>query len=413
MPADEHGSARGCGQLRAGLGVAPLGLPDWPQTLDGTPLVARCLMLDDGQLRLAIVSLTVLALCPEAVRQVRETVGKAAGIPAAHVMCACTHVHTGPPTLSDDPTVRAGFAPYLCAAAAAAARQAAAAQPVRLGWATDRLRGVSRVRRILRRDGSVITLRRAWPQYWGWATDPETVRPEEALDDVLTVVRIEDAGGQALGAILHFTCHPLPDFVGYAAALVERCTPGAVCLMLNGCLGSVDTPFEVPMRGRTQAEQLPILGDILGYRALELLARAETSEHHPLGVSSREVFLPLDPRFLANPGLRLGLWPEAIRDGGFRTETQCLRIGELALAGIPGEAHVGLGAQLEQASGFSHTRPVGLANGECGYLFPEAARARGGYEADPAMWGVVSGKGVGALLEGLGACLAELRAGAN
>ena len=37
--------------LQAGLGIAPFNIPGWEQTQDETPLVSRCLMLDDGQTR--------------------------------------------------------------------------------------------------------------------------------------------------------------------------------------------------------------------------------------------------------------------------------------------------------------------------------------------------------------------------
>ncbi|MBM4049256.1 MAG: hypothetical protein FJ279_29505 [Planctomycetes bacterium] len=395
--------------LKAGLGLAPLNIDGWPETKDGTPLVARCLVLDDGHTRLGIVSATVIEMCRAEVALVRQAVSAASGLPVGHILFACTHVHSGPPTFSGDGKVRQALAQQVARAAADAACAASALQPVRLGWATDHLPGVSRVRRILRRDGNVVTLRRAWPQYWGWATDPQTVGPEEPLDDRLTVLRIEDLDGHLVGAVMHFTCHPIPDFFGYAARMVEQALPGAVCLILNGCSGSVDTPFEIPMRGKTQAGQLPILGDILGHRTLELLARAEAADHVRLGVAGRPVFLPLDPRFVEKPDSRAGMWAEAIRRRGFDTEVQCLAMGDVAFAGVPGEAQVGFGREIEKVSPFRLTRAIGIANDECGYLLTEEARARGGYEADPQLWGVVTGQGLPRILSAIAGCLAELK----
>lgn len=394
--------------LTGGVGMAPFNIPQWEQTKDGTPLAARCLILDDGDTRLAVISSTHLELFrPEAMR-IKEAVSEAIHLPPESILLAGTHVHSGPPTLTSDRDKREEFATHIAAAAVSAAYIAATLQPVRIGWITDHLAGVSRVRRVLRRDGSIITLRRAWPQYWGWATDPQTVGPEEPLDDLLTVLRVEDLDGRPVGAVMHFTCHPIPDFFGYAARLVEQNVPGLVCLVLNGCFGSVDTPFEVPMRGRTQADQLPILGDILGYRTLELLARAETRETAPLGVASRPIFLPLDPRFRDNPAARLDTWAKAIAEGGFHTETQCIRIGDVAFAGIPGEPQVGFARDIAEASPFPLTRGVGNCNHSCAYLIREESRARGGYEADPALWGAVSGQGLPAILAGIRECLAEL-----
>jgi hypothetical protein len=393
--------------LTAGAAGAPLNLDGWLQTTDGTSLQARVLVLDDGTTRLAIISLTVIALVRKQADVVRRAVAQAAGVAFENVLCACTHVHSGPPVFAGDPLVTEQLTATIAAAAAEAAARSATLQPAAIGYHCDNLPGVSRVRRILRLDGSVITLRRAWPQWWGWAEDPETVGPEEPLDDLLTVLRIDDVAGDPLAALFHFTCHPIPDYFGYAADLIER-TLGIPCLILNGCSGSVDTPFEVPMRGRTQEAQLPILGQILAHRALELLTRAETATEAKLGVCSRDVFLPVLKAFVDDPGDKAAIWPEAVRDGGFSTLVQCLSLGDLALAGLPGEAHVGFGRSISNASSFALTRPVGLANDEVGYLFGAQARARGGYEPDPQYWGVVADEGLEIILAAMAECLTEL-----
>lgn len=400
--------------LRAGAGSAPFDLPEMPQTGDGTPLVARCLLLDDGQTRVAIVSLCCLGLYSRDAEDVRAAVCAAAGLPADHVLVAATHLHSGPPLFSADAAACARTLAHIARAAGAAAGQATAhLRPARLGWATDHLPGVSRVRRILRRDGSVITLRRAWPQYWGWATDPETVGPEEELDELLTVLRIEDEAGEPVAALMHFTSHPIPDFFGWAAALVERAISGIICLPLNGCYGSVDTPFEVPMRGRTQQDQLPILGDILGYRTLELLARAETADDLRLSAAGRPVRLPVDPRFADNPTARREMWADAVASGWFETSVQCVALGELVLAGIPGEPQVGFARDLQRISPYALTRGVGNTGRAAAYLLWPEARARGGYEADPAMCTITGDGALAIVLEAIRECLEEMRAGAG
>lgn len=398
--------------LRAGAGLAPFDIPEKPLTSDGTPLVARCLLLDDGRTRVAIVSLCCLGLYSRDTEDVRAAVCAATGLPAEHVMVAATHLHSGPPLFSADTETCARTLEHIARAAGAAAEQATAhLRPARLGWAGDHLPGVSRVRRVLRRDGSVITLRRAWPQYWGWASDPETVGPEEELDDLLTVVRVEDEAGEPFAALLHFTSHPIPDFFGWAAALVERTMPAMICLPLNGCYGSVDTPFEVPMRGRTQQEQLPILGDILGYRTLELLARAETADDLPLAAAGRGVRLPVDPRFADNPTAGWEMWADAVASGWFKTTVQCVAIGELALTAIPGEPQVGFAHDLQRISPYALTRGVGDAGRSAAYLLWPESRARGGYEADPAMCAIAGDGALGVVLEAIRECLGEMRAG--
>ncbi len=396
-------------RLQAGAGSAPFNIPEMPLSGDGTPLVARCLVLDDGETRVAIVSGTWLGLYGREAARVEEAVCEALALPPERVMIAATHIHSGPPLFAADAQVRETVAEHLAVAAAEAARQARELRPARVGWATDRLPGITRVRRIVRRDGSVITLRRAWPQHWGWADDPETVGPEEELDDLLTVVRVEDEAGEPLAAIMHFTGHPIPDFMGYAAALVERTLPpGAVCLILNGCLGSVDTPFEQPMRGRTQQDQLPILGDILGYRTLELIARAETAERVRLAACSVPVSLPVEPAFAANPIASWEMWRDAVESGSFDSRVQCISIGDLALSGIPAEAQVSFGRDVADASPFALTRVVGNVGRSGAYAFHPEARARGGYEVDPEMCAMLGGEALGIILQAQRECLAQM-----
>ena len=395
--------------FQAGAGIAPFDLPEMPRSGDGTPLVARCLVLDDGATRVAIVSGTWIGLYGREAALVEEAACEALGLPPERVMIAATHIHSGPPIFATDERVSGHVAEHLAAAAAEAARQGCELRPARLGVATDHLPGITRVRRIVQRDGSVITLRRAWPQHWGWADDPESVGPEEELDDLLTVVRVEDEAGEPIAAIMHFTGHPIPDFMGYAAALVERTLPGATCLILNGCLGSVDTPFEQPMRGRTQQEQLPILGDVLGYRTLELIARAETSAEVRLAACSAPVSLPVAPDFAANPYAEREMWRDAVESGRFESRVQCISMGDLALAGVPGEPQVGYGWDVANASPFALTRAVGNVGRSCAYLFHPEARARGGYEVDPAMCALTSGEALGIVLEAHRGCMAEMQ----
>ena len=92
--------------LHAGAGLAPFGILGWPQTSDGTPLVARCLVLDNGAVRVVVCSVTCLALVPDVSLAIRTAVAVAAGVPLSAVFLAATHVHSGPSTLTDDRAAR-------------------------------------------------------------------------------------------------------------------------------------------------------------------------------------------------------------------------------------------------------------------------------------------------------------------
>jgi hypothetical protein len=63
------------------------------------------------------------------------------------------------------------------------------------------------------------------------------------------------------------------------------------------------------------------------------------------------------------------------------TWVQALRIGDLALVGVPGELLVELGLDIKARSPFAQTMVMYLANDSIGYIPGRSAFEGGGYEA--------------------------------
>jgi predicted dinucleotide-binding enzyme len=59
---------------------------------------------------------------------------------------------------------------------------------------------------------------------------------------------------------------------------------------------------------------------------------------------------------------------------------QAIRIGDVAICGIPFETFVEIGLELKHRSPFKQTIVIGLANGRHGYLPTTAQHRLGGYE---------------------------------
>jgi hypothetical protein len=59
---------------------------------------------------------------------------------------------------------------------------------------------------------------------------------------------------------------------------------------------------------------------------------------------------------------------------------QAIRIGDLAVCGIPFETFVEIGLELKDRSPFPQTMVIGLANGRYGYLPTPEQHRLGGYE---------------------------------
>jgi hypothetical protein len=57
-----------------------------------------------------------------------------------------------------------------------------------------------------------------------------------------------------------------------------------------------------------------------------------------------------------------------------------IRLGNIAVVGIPGELFASLGIEIRRRSPFRWTYLVGLANGSIGYIGDSAAYRLGGYQ---------------------------------
>ena len=63
-----------------------------------------------------------------------------------------------------------------------------------------------------------------------------------------------------------------------------------------------------------------------------------------------------------------------------KTWVQVLRIGDLAIVGVPGECFTSLGIEIKRRSPFRHTCVVELANDWIGYIPDAPAYDLGGYQ---------------------------------
>ena len=79
------------------LGVSmPGGFTDRRATKIHDELYARCLVLDDGQPKLAIVVVDNCILPRDVLDRAKAMAQKTTGIPAAHMLVSATHTHSGP-----------------------------------------------------------------------------------------------------------------------------------------------------------------------------------------------------------------------------------------------------------------------------------------------------------------------------
>ena len=371
-------------------------------------LYACALVLSNEDSAAAFVSVDVLALPDDFVRDVREEIRGATGIPPECVMIASTHTHAGPVTIrtffNPDGSVDEGYLRRLADAITAAVAGAAASRfPARVGVGSASVEGVGVNRR-----------------------SPD----HEPVDREVGLIKVEDAAGRTRAVFINYACHPTVlgpdnllvtrDFPGFAVSEVEEALgPGCFAMFVNGTQGNISmghsselSAIGIITPGRT-FERAAELGHLLARATLEALPGIETTDAPALGASSVTVGLPAKTyppreeteRALREAGERLAnaagdgerlnraksehLYASIenfyagevhrVSGGLLPVELQAIRVGEAVFVAVPAEVFVEVGLRLKRVAP-RKTFIVGIANGYIGYLPTREAHEVGGYE---------------------------------
>ncbi|MCA9005502.1 MAG: hypothetical protein KDA70_09545 [Planctomycetaceae bacterium] len=333
------------------------------------PLRAGVLVLDDGQTKAAIVTLDLIGAYTEIVKPARSQIEKETGIPAANIMVAASHNHSGPGFNSEST-----WGKELIAKLGTAAKQAASKMtPVTAGYGEDKI-GFSINRRKVINGRAVVRLNEDGPN------DPR-----------VKVLRFDDGKSLTPVAVLmHAVCHPcfftwgdkgsMPypngfpkmsaDFPGEAQTFVEMCYGNQTSsLFLQGCAGDIRPNLPgYPYRCADEAD-IQWAGRDLGSAVVRTLAHsmtreelAERAEYYPIRVANSVISLPG-------------------KEGRIEAELQAMKIGPYLLLTMPGEPMVEYGLKLENDIA-DRAIPiiVGYANGHVGYIATTDSYSVGGYE---------------------------------
>jgi neutral ceramidase len=371
-------------------------------------LYVRSLVIESEARSVALVSVEVLALDGDFITAVKQGISRRTDIPAARILIACTHTHSGPVTIktffNPEETVEDAYMARLAAAIEQSAVEAWERRaPALAGWGVARVTGVGVNRR-----------------------DPE----HGYVDEDAGILKISGAEGAARAVVIHYACHPTVlgpnnllvtgDFPSFALEEVERAT-GAFAMFFNGAQGDVSmghsselSAIGIIAPGRT-FERAAEMGARLAEAVLAELPRIHTGDvaldagsvaldlplksYPPTEELSREARIAgehlasLAGRGADDVELRQAkmqaLYTSIERvlaganseypSGTMPLELQGVRIGGTLLVGLPAEAFAEVGQSMKRASG-SKILVVGLANGYIGYVPCRPAYAEGGYE---------------------------------
>lgn len=420
--------------LKAGAAAVDITPREFPLNMPGgfsanmaesahDPLFARALVLDDGQTALAMVVVDNLGASPEVLEEAKEIASQKTGIPAERMLICSTHTHTAPSS-----NAKSGPAPamayrqvFVDGLAASIVQAHAALEPAAAGSALAPLPDEVFNRRWYLKPGKMPV--NPFGQLDLVKTNPGTSadvldRPAGPTDPDITILSVQNARRKPLALFANYSLHYVgggprgqvsADYFGEFARLMPSRLGGDqrfVAMMSNGTSGDINNiPFLTLRPPREPFEQIRIVAQKAADTAW--MAHRQIERHRPdvrLGMRQREVTLkyrrPTDEQLAAaravlavkDPESKVKLPPLAENyarstvAAAERTEDtlavtlQAIRIGELAVCGIPFETFAEIGLEIKDRSPFPRTMVIGLANGRHGYLPTPEQHRLGGYE---------------------------------
>jgi len=385
-------------------------------------LHARCLVLDDGRTRLALVVVDSCMVPREIFDEARQLVHLHTGLPAGQMLMSATHTHSAPAAgaafqSEPDPA----YQKFLAARIADGVRRAINnLEPARIGWGVGRVPEQVFNRRWRMKPGTVLL------DPFGGTNDlvkmnpgvgnPDLLEPAGPTDPEVVFLSVQSLAGRPIALLANYSLHYCggvgagtisADYFGAFADRIQellgadRQDPPFVGIMSNGSSGDINN---INVRGG-QPKQPPfgLIRLVANAVATEVHRVCQEISHHywvPLDAATAEIHCGVrrpGPEELARarrilsqargPGL-------ASREEIYARETvllseypervplllQALRIGDLAIAAIPCEVFAETGLEIKSKSPFQSTFTISLANGNNGYLPTVGQHRLGGYE---------------------------------
>jgi len=363
------------------------------------PLMARAVVLKDGETKIALVSIDVVGFgYPNVVRIRKQLPG------FTYVLVSSTHNHEGPDTIGlwGKDLSQSGVDP-------------------------DYIAHVES--QIIKAVKDADTATKSVTARIGTANSPELLHdgrePYVKHDEIVALKFLEKDSNKPVGIVVQWNCHPetldsknteiSADFVGYTVKHLEE-KHACPVVYLTGTVGGLMTSLHVPIKDDNGMslkdgtfEKTERYGRAVGELADRALAKAKPLDLSPIAVRSRQTYIPLDNKgYLALRQIgtlkrNAYLWAddpykaepaddkETKKRVALQTEVAWIRLGELDLAAIPGEIYPELvldkvqdppdpGADFpdapiepavyKQLKG-PHRMLIGLANDEIGYIIPK------------------------------------------
>jgi neutral ceramidase len=415
------------------LGGAVIGgfLP-FPCTYIHDELHARCLVLDDGKSKVALVVCDLLGLHRSVSRKARELIEKEAGIPAANVLISGTHTHSAtnviggsPRSYFSDTMELDDYQMFVARRIADGVRRAMnLLRPAEIAFGTVQAPEHVFVRRWFLKEGTMP------PNPFGkidkvkmnpGGGSPDLVEPAGVPDPDVSFIALREPGGRLISVYsaygLHYVGgvgngHISADYYGIYCKALERMQKGGeeyppfVAMMANGTSGDVNNVnFRNPRPSKQPYEQMRHVAEDVAAKVNAALAKVTWESRAPLATRYRELenvkWRKIEPELIAwaketeantpriqgKTNLPLSYAGRVQNLANASPEThapvQILRVGDVCIGTTPTETFAEIGLEFKKRSPFQKSFMVELAHGYYGYMPTPRHFELGGYETWP------------------------------
>ena len=406
------------------------GFLPFPCTHIHDELHARCLVLDDGKTKLALVVCDLLGLHRSVSVKARELIEKETGIPAANVLISGTHTHSAVNALGGP--VRGYFSDleltdyqqFVARRIADGVRRAVnLLRPAEIAFGKVDVPEHVHIRRWFLKEGSMP------PNPFGkidkvkmnpGAGNPNLVEPAGEPDPTVCFIAVREPGGRLISIYSAYSLHYVggvgeghisADYYGYYCEALKKIQQGGsddppfVGIMANGTSGDANNiNFRTPQPRKKSYEQMRYVAEDVAAKVNAALAGLKWENSAPLDVRYRELdvkwrSIPDEllawaketeaktPRIQGKADLPLAYAGRVQRlakpSPETKTPVQLLRIGDICIGTTPCETFAETGMEFKKRSPFEKSFMVELAHGYYGYMPTPRHFELGGYETWP------------------------------
>jgi len=387
-------------------------------------LHARCLVLDDGKTRLAMVVCDLLGIQRVVSSEARRLIQETIAIPPECVMISATHTHSATSALGKDrlkPEQELDEYQKFVAhrIADGVTRAFNNRRPAQIAFGTADVPEHVFNRRWHMRPGTVpenpfggSDLVKMNPP----AGSPNLVEPAGPTDPTVSLIAVREPNGTMISVFAAYSLHYVggvgaadisSDYYGVFSEHLKRLIeadkpndPPFVAMMANGTSGDINNiNFRTPRPGKKQYEQIRFVAEDVAAKVHAAMAQLEYRDNLSLAARYREPSITwrkpmaeqtkwMEATLAAGPKSKQDLsfiYAERISRLANYPETttvplQILRIGDACIGTMPCEVFVEIGLDFKRRSPLPHSFMVELAHGYFGYLPTPRQHQLGGYE---------------------------------